>query len=258
MNPFVGKLRRRLALGAWRFAFAGDSMNDNGINRRFRDRTEAGRLLTSHLARYADRPNVLILALPRGGVPVAFEIARALKLPLDVFLVRKLGVPGQEELAMGAVASGNVRILQADVIEGLGIPRSVIEAVTADETPELARGERAFRGDRPRPQVCGRDIILVDDGLATGSTMRAAVTALKLQSPERIIVAVPVADSETCDEIKNEVDEIICLRTPTSFYAVGLWYETFPQLTDEEVREFLRKADELWASPNSDRGIRVA
>ena len=228
-------------------------MKDNGITQRFRNRTEAGRLLASSLARYANRPNVLILALPRGGAPVAFEIAQALKLPLDVFLVRKLGVPGQEELAMGAVASGNVRILQPEVIEGLGIPRLAVEAVTAEETRELARRERAFRGHRPRPQVCGRNIILVDDGLATGSTMRAAVTALKLQRPERIIVAVPVADSETCDEIKNEVDEIICLRTPTSFYAVGLWYETFPQLTDEEVREFLRKADEVWASPNSDR-----
>jgi len=228
-------------------------MKDNGITQRFRNRTEAGRLLASNLARYANRPNVLILALPRGGAPVAFEIAQALKLPLDVFLVRKLGVPGQEELAMGAVASGNVRILQPEVIEGLGIPRLAVEAVTAEETRELARRERAFRGDRPRPQVCGRNIILVDDGLATGSTMRAAVTALKLQRPERIIVAVPVADSETCDEIKNEVDEIICLRTPTSFYAVGLCYETFPQLTDEEVREFLRKADEVWASPNSDR-----
>ena len=234
-------------------ASAGDSMNDSGITQRFRNRAEAGRLLASHLARYAYRANVLILALPRGGVPVAFEIARALNLPLEVFLARKLGVPGQEELAMGALASGNVRILQPDVIEGLRIPRSVIEAVTAEETRELARRERAFRGDRPRLQVSGRNIILVDDGLATGSTMRAAVTALKLQRPERIIVAVPVADSETCDEIKNEVDEIICLRTPTSFYAVGLWYETFPQLTDEEVREFLRKADEVWASPNSDR-----
>ncbi len=218
-------------------------MKDNGITQRFRNRTEAGRLLASNLARYANRPNVLILALPRGGAPVAFEIAQALKLPLDVFLVRKLGVPGQEELAMGAVASGNVRILQPKVIEGLGIPRFAVEAVTAEETRELARRERAFRGHRPRPQVCGRNIILVDDGLATGSTMRAAVTALKLQRPERIIVAVP----------RNEVDEIICLRTPTSFCAVGLWYETFPQLTDEEVREFLRKADEVWASPNSDR-----
>ena len=233
-------------------------MNDNGITQCFRDRTEAGRLLAFQLIHYADRPNVLILALPRGGVPVAFEIARFLNLPLDVFFVRKLGVPRQEELAMGAVASGNVRILQPDVIEGLRIPRSVIEAVTAEETRELARRERAFRGDRPRLQVSGRNIILVDDGLATGSTMRAAVTALNLQSPERIIVAVPVADSETCDEIKNEVDEIICLRTPTSFYAVGSWYETFPQLTDEEVREFLRNADEWWASRNSDPSIRVA
>ena len=228
-------------------------MNDNGTTQRFRNRTEAGRLLASQLIHYADRPNVLILALPRGGVPVAFEIARALNLRLDVFFVRKLGVPGQEELATGAVASGNVRILQPDVIEGLRIPRSVIDAATAEETRELARRERAFGAIGPSPQLRGRHIILVDDGLATGSTMRAAVAALKLQRPERIIVAVPLAASETCDEFKNEVDEIICLRTPTSFHAVGLWYETFQQLTDEEVQEFLRKADEVWASPNSDR-----
>jgi len=232
-------------------------MNDNENIRRFRDRTEAGRLLASQLVRYASRPNLLILALPRGGVPVAFEIARTLDAPLDIFLVRKLGVPGQEELAMGAVASGNVRVLQSDVVEAFGIPQSVIEAVTAEEIRELARRELAFRGDRPSPQIRGRNIILVDDGLATGSTMHAAVVALKQQDPARIIVAVPVASRETCDEFKSEVDEVICLRTPASFYAVGLWYETFPQLTDEEVREFLRKADEFRFSATSDHGIRV-
>jgi len=226
-------------------------MNDNAMMRRFPNRAEAGSLLASQLTHFAGRPNVRILALPRGGVPVAFEIAQALKLPLSVFVVRKLGVPGQEELAMGAVASGNVRILQPHVVQALRIPQSFIEAVTAEEIRELARRERAFRGDRPSPDVRGRTIILVDDGLAPGSTMRAAVAALKLQRPERIIVAVPVAASETCNQLGNEVDEVICLKTPTSFRAVGLCYENFPQLTDEEVRTLLSKAEESWASHNS-------
>ena len=226
-------------------------MNDNAMVQRFRNRAEAGSLLACKLAHFAGRPNVRILALPRGGVPVAFEIARALKLPLDVFMVRKLGVPGQEELAMGAVASGNVRIVQPQVVQALLIPQFVIEAVTAEEIRELARRERAFRGDRPGPDVRARTIILVDDGLATGSTMRAAIFALRLQRPERIIVAVPVAASETCHELRNEVGQIICLKTPTSFQAVGLWYEHFPQVTDEEVRTLLSKADKNWASHNS-------
>ncbi len=226
-------------------------MNDNALMQRFRDRAEAGRLLACQLTHFAGRPDVSILALPRGGVPVGFEIAQALKLPLDVFVVRKLGVPGQEELAMGAVASGNVRIVQPRVVEALRIPQSVIEAVADEETHELARRERAFRGDRPSPDVRGCTIILVDDGLATGSTMRAAVSGLRFERPERIIVAVPVAASETCHELRNEVDEIICLETPTSFQAVGLCYEHFPQLTDEEVRTLLRKADESCTSYNS-------
>src|SRR6266436_7693213 len=170
---------------------------------RFRDRREAGQVLADRLTAYAGRPDVLFLALPRGGVPVAYEVARALGAPLDIFLVRKLGVPGQEELAMGAVASGNVRVLQSDVVEAFGIPQSIIDAVTAEESRELARRERAFRGDRPSPQIRGRNIILADDGLATGSTMRAAVVALKQQEPERIIVAVPIASRETCDEFKS-------------------------------------------------------
>lgn len=234
-------------------------MNDNATMQRFRNRAEAGSLLASRLAHFAGRPNARILALPRGGVPVAFEIAQALKLPLDVFVVRKLGVPGQEELAMGAVASGNVRIVQPHVVQALRIPQSVIEAVAGEEIREIARRERAFRGDRPSPEIRDRTIILVDDGLATGSTMRAAVAALKLQRPERIIVAVPVAASETCNQLRNEVDEIVCLKTPSLFYAVGLLYEYFPQLTDEEVRTLLSKADESWAAQNSSgRGTRVA
>ena len=214
---------------------------------RFRDRTEAGKLLASRLSRYVNRPNVLILALPRGGVPVAFEIARALHAPLDVFLVRKLGVPGQEELAMGAIATGNVRVLQSDVVSALGIPPSAIEAVTAGEMRELARRERAIRGDRPSLQIRNREVILVDDGLATGSTMCAAIASIKQQHPERIIVAVPVAARKACEEFRNAVDEIVCLTTPESFHAVGVWYEMFPQLTDEEVRECLKKADECHA-----------
>lgn len=232
-------------------------MNDEA-SQRFRDRTEAGRLLASQLVRFVNRPNVLILALPRGGVPVAFEIARAIHAPLDVFLVRKLGVPGQEELAMGAIASGNVRILQPDVVSALGIPPSVIETVTTEEMRELARRERAIRGDRPNPQIRDREIILVDDGLATGSTMYAAVASLKQQHPQSINVAVPVAAREVCDEFRNVVDEIICLRTPESFLAVGLWYEMFPQLTDQEARECLSKAINFGAPPTSGQCVRVS
>jgi putative phosphoribosyl transferase len=233
---------------------------DQNMNhsQQFGDRAEAGKLLASELVHYAGHPKLLILALPRGGVPVAFEIAQALRAPLDVFLVRKLGVPGQEELAMGAVASGNVRILQSDVLEAFGISHSALEAATLQEMNEIARRERLYRGDRPSPQVRDRTIILVDDGLATGSTMRAAIAALKQQHPERITVAVPVAAREACAEFESEVDEIICLRTPTSFQAVGLWYQRFPQLTDEEVCELLKKAGESWASPNSDRNTHLA
>jgi putative phosphoribosyl transferase len=208
----------------------------------FRDRTEAGRLLAERLAVYAGRPDVIVLALPRGGVPVAFEVARALGVPLDVFLVRKLGVPGQEELAMGAIASGGVRVLNEDVVRYLGIPGEVIDAVAADEEQELERREHAYRGDRPAPEIRGRTAILIDDGLATGSTMRAAVAALKRQQPARIVVGVPAAASETCDEFRGEVDEIVCAMTPEPFRAVGLWYEDFSQTTDEQVRDLLGRA----------------
>jgi predicted phosphoribosyltransferase len=208
----------------------------------FRDRTEAGRLLAAKLAKYADRPDVEVLALPRGGVPVAFEVARALHAPLDVFLVRKLGVPGQPELAMGAIASGGVRVLNGDVVRALGIPDDVVEAVAAEEQQELDRRERAYRDDRPPPDFQGRTVILVDDGLATGSTMRAAVAALRHGGPESIAVAVPVASPETCAEFQGEVDDIICAKTPDPFYAVGLWYEDFSQTTDEEVHDLLERA----------------
>lgn len=208
----------------------------------FRDRTEAGRLLAEKLKAYADRPDVLVLALPRGGVPVAYEVARALHAPLDVFLVRKLGVPGHEELAMGAIASGGTRVLNNDIVGYLSIPAEEIERVATREQEELERREREYRGGASAPDVRGRTVILIDDGLATGSTMRAAVIALKRQQPARIIVAVPAAAESTCDEFRTEVDEIICAITPEPFYAVGLWYEDFSQTTDEEVRELLGRA----------------
>jgi putative phosphoribosyl transferase len=209
----------------------------------FRDRTEAGQLLAEQLTAYAGRPDVLVLALPRGGVPVASEVARALGAPLDVFVVRKLGVPGHEELAMGAIASGGVCMLNDDVVQALRIPRQVIEAVAARELRELERRERAYRGDRPAPEVRGRTVILVDDGLATGSTMRAAVAALRRLGPSRIVVAVPTAAPATCEEFRHEADECVCDITPDPFYAVGLWYEDFSQTTDDEVRELLERAE---------------
>jgi predicted phosphoribosyltransferase len=209
----------------------------------FRDRTEAGRFLAGKLTAYANRPDVLVLALPRGGVPVGYEVARALHAPLDVFLVRKLGVPGREELAMGAIASGGVRFLNETVIRGLKIPDDVIEAVGAEEQRELERREKAYRGDRPAPDVRGRTVILVDDGLATGSSMRAAVAALRRQGPAHIVVAVPVGAPETCDDFQEETDETICARTPDPFWGVGLWYEDFSQTTDAEVRDLLQRAE---------------
>jgi predicted phosphoribosyltransferase len=210
--------------------------------RRFRDRTEAGRRLAERLTAYADRPDVLVLALPRGGVPVAYEVARALRAPLDVFLVRKLGVPGYEELAMGAVATGGVRVLNDQIVAGLRIPDHVIEAVAEAEQQELARRERLYRGDRPPPDVRHRTVILVDDGLATGATMQAAIKALRALPPARIVVAVPTGSPETCEQLKAQADDVICAITPEPFHAVGLWYEDFTQTTDEEVRDLLARA----------------
>jgi putative phosphoribosyl transferase len=210
--------------------------------RRFRDRTEAGRRLAERLTAYADRPDVLVLALPRGGVPVAYEVARALRAPLDVFLVRKLGVPGYEELAMGAVATGGVRVLNDQIVAGLRIPDHVIEAVAEAEQQELARRERVYRGDRPPPDVRHRTVILVDDGLATGATMQAAIKALRALPPARIVVAVPTGSPETCEQLKAQADDVICAITPEPFHAVGLWYEDFTQTTDEEVRDLLARA----------------
>ncbi len=210
----------------------------------FRDRTDAGQALAEKLKQYADRPDVLVLALPRGGVPVGYEIARALHAPLDVFLVRKPGLPGHEELAMGAIATGGVRVLNQDVVRPLQIPDEIIDMVASQELHELERRERVYRGDRPPPAVRGRTVILVDDGLATGSSMRAAVAALRQQGPARIVVAVPVGAAETCAEIRAQADDVICACTPDPFYAVGLWYRDFSQTTDDEVRELLERAAE--------------
>jgi putative phosphoribosyl transferase len=210
----------------------------------FQDRAHAGRVLAARLAAYAGRPDVLVLALPRGGVPVAYEVARALHAPLDVFIVRKLGVPGREELAMGAIATGGVRVLNDEVVEALDIPEDVIDATAEAERRELVRRERLYRGDRPPPDVRGRVVILIDDGLATGSTMRAAVAALRRLGPARIIVAVPVASADTCEDLSAEVDDVVCSRTPEPFHAVGLWYDDFTQTTDEEVHELLERAAE--------------
>jgi len=207
---------------------------------RFRNRVEAGQLLGKAVAeRVRDRTNIIVLALPRGGVPVGYEVARALGAPLDVFIVRKLGVPGHEELAMGAIASGGVRVMNDDVLRHVPISRNAIEAVSARELVELARREKSYRGSKPPLDVRGKTVIVVDDGLATGSTMRAAVRALRQEKAGSIIVAVPVAARETCDDFFREVDDIICLRTPHPFEAVGLWYDDFTQTTDEEVHERL-------------------
>ena len=222
---------------------------------RFRDRKEAGRLLAGKLALYAARSDVLVLALPRGGVPVGHEVARVLGAPLDVFLVRKLGVPGYEELAMGAVATGGIRVLNEQVVRSLQIAESAIEAATTQELQELTRRDRLYRGERPPPDVQGRTVILVDDGLATGATMQAAVKALRQLRPTRIVVAVPTAAVETCEQFRAEVDDVVCLMTPEPFYSVGLWYEDFSQTTDEEVRELLARSMEKSKEPWPATGI---
>ena len=214
------------------------------MNAKFRDRRDAGRFLAQKLGAYANRPDVIVLALPRGGVPVAYEVAAALHAPLDVFLVRKLGVPGHEEYAMGAIASGGVRVLNEEVVQALGIPQFRIEAAAAREEQELARRSRAYRGDRPPPDVKGRTVILVDDGLATGASMHAAVMALRRLQPARIVVAVPTAAPETCEQMRALADEVVCATTPEPFRAVGLWYEDFSQTSDEEVGALLAQARE--------------
>ena len=213
----------------------------------FQNRRQAGQQLATRLKEYANRSDVLVLALPRGGVPVGFELAKALRAPLDVFIVRKLGVPGQEELAMGAIAAGGVRILNDEVVRHLGIPEAVIAAVASAEQKELERRDQMYRDSRPLPALRGRTVILVDDGLATGSTMRAAIAAVRQQHPARIVVAVPVGAASTCEEFKLEVDRIVCGLTPEPFYGVGEWYEDFSQTTDGEVRKLLQVASQSQA-----------
>ncbi len=215
----------------------------------FKDRSDAGQFLAEKLAEYADRPDVVVLALPRGGVPVAYEVAQKLHAALDVFVVRKLGVPGHEELAMGAIATGGVCVLNQDVLSYIRIPDAVIDEVAAAELRELQRRERLYRGTRPPLEVRGRTVIIVDDGLATGSTMRAAVKALRQQQPKKIVVAVPVGARETCDSFRDEVDTVaVCAITPEPFNAVGLWYQDFSQTTDEEVRDLLWRAGQTKAA----------
>ena len=208
----------------------------------FRDRADAGRHLLSRLGAYQGRSDVVVLGLPRGGIPVGYEVARGLGAPLDVFVVRKLGVPGQEELAMGAIATGGVRVVNRDVVDALHIAPDVLDRAAEAERRELERRERSYRGDRPEPRVEGRTVILVDDGLATGSTMRAAVQALRQQRPARIVVAVPVAASATCEELRREVEDVVCFATPEPFMAVGRFYDDFSQTTDEEVHDLLASA----------------
>ena len=217
----------------------------------FRDRADAGRHLLSRLGAYHGRPDVVVLGLPRGGIPVGYEVARGLGAPLDVFVVRKLGVPGQEELAMGAIATGGVRVVNRDVVDALHIAPDVLDRAAEAERRELERRERSYRGDRPEPPVEGRTVILVDDGLATGSTMRAAVQALRQQRPARIVVAVPVAAFATCEELRREVEDVVCFATPEPFMAVGRFYDDFSQTTDEEVHDLLAsaRADDEAARP---------
>lgn len=208
----------------------------------FRDRAEAGRELARPLAAYAGRSDVLVLALPRGGVPVAFELARELRVPMDVFLVRKLGVPWQPELAMGAVASGGVQVVNEEVVRTCGITDEQLSRVATAENQVLREREQLFRGNTTAPTVAGKTVIVVDDGLATGSTMRAAVAALRQQSPAKVIAAVPVAAASTCDLLRREVDELVCASTPEPFWAVGQWYVDFSPVSDDEVRALLRES----------------
>lgn len=217
-------------------------LRDGSVMSRFRDRREAGRRLGAALQSYANRRDVIVLALPRGGVPVGYEVATRLAAPLDVFVVRKLGLPGHEELAMGALASGGLRVLDDELIRIARVSASDLQRVTDAEQAELEAREQRYRGDRPFPDIRGKTAILVDDGLATGATMRAAIAALRLEGPARIVVAVPVGAPEVCEAFHSIADDVVCAATPEPFHAVGLWYDDFSQTTDDEVRELLERA----------------
>jgi len=210
----------------------------------FTDRRDAGRKLAKKLAAYANRSDVLVLALPRGGVPVAYEVALALHAPLDIFIVRKLGLPGHEELAMGAIATGGALVINQDVVRNFNVPQGLIEAVAKKELKELERRERVFRGDRPVCEIGGKTVILIDDGLATGASMHAAILGIRSKQPARIVAAVPTAALETCEAFKQKVDEMICAMTPEPFYGVSRWYEDFSQTSDEEVQSLLEEASQ--------------
>ncbi|MBV8587143.1 MAG: phosphoribosyltransferase [Verrucomicrobia bacterium] len=208
---------------------------------RFEDRREAGQLLAAKLNKYAQTTGLLVLALPRGGVPVAFEVAKALNAPMDIFVVRKLGVPWEEELAMGAIAPGGIRVLNEEIVSSMGIPNEIIEKVAEDEANELKRREIAYRGHTAPPEVAGKTVIVVDDGIATGSTMRSAVAALRRHDPSKLIVAAPTAAASSCEELRDGADEVVAVITPEPFYAVGAWYRAFAQTSDDEVRELYRQ-----------------
>lgn len=208
----------------------------------FRNRGEAGKVLAAQVVKAVDHPDTVVLALPRGGVPVAFEVAQALKAPMDVYVVRKLGLPGEEELAIGAIASGGVRVLNRALIAHLQTPQELIERVTAEQAAELERREQLYRGSRALIPIKGRTVILVDDGLATGATMLAAVRSVRAQEPRQIVVAVPVAPPSACESIRQEVDQVVCAATPEPFLAVGSWYEDFSQTSDAEVRSLLAES----------------
>jgi predicted phosphoribosyltransferase len=240
ISAFIPALVSRYIVAPWHAVYGG--IEEVSIMALFKNRRDAGKKLAQRLSHYRDDANVIVLALPRGGVPVALEVARALEAPLDIFLVRKLGVPGHEELAMGAIATGGVRVLNESVVASLDIPEALIDGVAEKERQELERRARAYRGDRELPDLEGRLVILVDDGLATGATMRAAIAGLRTQNPAQIIAAVPTAAPETCEAFEDEVDEIVCAVTPQPFYGVGFWYEDFSQTTDDEVRTLLRQA----------------
>jgi putative phosphoribosyl transferase len=208
----------------------------------FKNRREAGKLLAEKLIHYKNKSDILVLALPRGGVPVAFEVAKSLNAEMDIFIVRKLGIPGHEELAMGAIATGGIRILNEDVVRVINIPLSAIELVTHQELLEIKRREEQYRGNTPEPMVSAKTVIIIDDGLATGSSMKAAISALKRQGPASITVAVPVAEAGVCNNFRQIADDVICVKTPVNFRAVGMWYEDFTQTSDQEVIDLLKEA----------------